>query len=81
MHEGAHSFIIDIASLYDCSIGFVNWSVNVIYFSYYFISFALSKNDWTSVINKNINISRKDIAMFFFRQSGVINQLTLFSKS
>jgi hypothetical protein len=72
MHESAHSFIIDIASLYDCSIGFVNWSVNVIYLLYYFISFALSKNDWTSVINKNINISRKDIAMFFSDNLGLL---------
>jgi hypothetical protein len=40
MHENAHSFIIEIASLYDCSIGFVNWSVNVIYF-FFIISSVL----------------------------------------
>ena len=72
MHENAQSFIIDITSIYDFSIGFANCSVNVIFFFYYFISFALSKNEWTSVINKNINISRKDIAMFFSDNLGLL---------
>ena len=72
MHENAQSFIIDITSIYDFSIGFVNCSVNMIYFFYYCISFALSKNEWTSVINTNINISRKDIAMFFSDNLGLL---------